>query len=355
MASPFVAHDAAFAQVVGDNPTLDLLVEFDDYPFAHEADVFFEGADTDSLYITSNRFLRPGTEDEQIVRISHVSLKRTGDGARTAATTVRTELTAVSDAVPTGNGGVNFSYSFSEGAPAEDAVLFCAQGSRTMPSGLYAMQVAAPQKVTLVLSNFFGHPFNSVNDVVVATTEKAGVGSIWFTDPPYGYEQGYRDKPQLPSQVYRYEPVRKSLRAMADGLGHPNGICFSPDGSVVYVTDTDWLHGSGETDLSRASTIYAYDVLSVAGEPFLANRRLFAMADCGIPDGIKCDVQGNVYSGCGDGVHVWSPGGVLLGRIKVDGGAANFCFGRDGEMFLLNEHRLWRAQLGNVRGALLGV
>jgi gluconolactonase len=80
------------------------------------------------------------------------------------------------------------------------------------------------------------------------------------------------------------------------------------------------------------------------------------MADTGIPDGIKCDMEGNVYSGCGDGINVWSPGGVLIGKILVQGGAANFCFGRSGEIFILNENRLWRAQLGHqVRGALLGI
>ena len=80
------------------------------------------------------------------------------------------------------------------------------------------------------------------------------------------------------------------------------------------------------------------------------------MADTGIPDGIKCDVHGNVYSGCGDGVNVWSPGGVLLAKIVVDGGVANFCFGRDGQMFLLNENRLWRVQTAvGTKGALLGI
>lgn len=86
------------------------------------------------------------------------------------------------------------------------------------------------------------------------------------------------------------------------------------------------------------------------------NRRLFAMANTGIPDGIKCDLDGNVYSGCGDGINVWSPGGVLLGLIAIEGGVANFCFGRNGEIFALNEHKLWRIQLGEgVRGALLGI
>lgn len=99
---------------------------------------------------------------------------------------------------------------------------------------------------------------------------------------------------------------------------------------------------------------YAFDVAYYSGQPFLTNRRLFAFADRGIPDGIKVDMQGNVYSGCGDGLNVWSPGGVLLGRILVDGGIANFCFGRPGEVFLLNENKLWRAQLADsTRGALL--
>lgn len=79
------------------------------------------------------------------------------------------------------------------------------------------------------------------------------------------------------------------------------------------------------------------------------------MADCGIPDGIKCDTAGNVYSGCGDGVHVWTPGGSLIGKIYVPGGCANFCFGPAGEMFLLDEHKAWRAKLADqTRGALLG-
>lgn len=93
-----------------------------------------------------------------------------------------------------------------------------------------------------------------------------------------------------------------------------------------------------------------------SGEPFLTSKRLFAMADTGIPDGIKCDIHGNVYSGYGGGITIWSPGGVLLGKILVHSGAANFCFGGDGDMFILKEHGLWRAQLAaSTKGALLGI
>lgn len=90
------------------------------------------------------------------------------------------------------------------------------------------------------------------------------------------------------------------------------------------------------------------------GEPFLVNRRLFAVADGLIPDGIKCDQDGNVYSGCADGISVWSPGGVLLGKILIPGGVANFCFCRAGEIIALNETRVWQIKLSpKCMGSLL--
>ena len=86
----------------------------------------------------------------------------------------------------------------------------------------------------------------------------------------------------------------------------------------------------------------------------VCNRRLFAFVEAGIPDGIKCDTEGRVYSGCGDGIHVWAASGAPLGRIEIAGGVANFCFGRPGEMFALNEYHLWRVTIASsIRGALL--
>lgn len=120
----------------------------------------------------------------------------------------------------------------------------------------------------------------------------------------------------------------------------------------MYITDTGFIHGDGGKDFTRPATIYAFDVVN--GKE-LRGRRTFAFARVGVPDGIKCDMQGNVYSGCGDGVEVWNPDGELIGVIGVPGGVANFCFGRDGEMFVCNEQRLWRVKLGGgVVGALLG-
>lgn len=91
----------------------------------------------------------------------------------------------------------------------------------------------------------------------------------------------------------------------------------------------------------------------VGEQPKLSRARL-TKRNLGIPDGIKCDLEGNVYSGCGDSVSVWNAGGVLLGKIMVPGGAANFCFGRKGEMFILNEKKFWVAKFSEaVQGALL--
>lgn len=97
-----------------------------------------------------------------------------------------------------------------------------------------------------LVKNFHGRDFNSVNDVVVAKD-----GSIWFTDPCYGFEQDFRQKPRLPCHVYRFDPDTGDLRVVADGLGRPNGIAFSPDEKIVYITDTDHIHGDGSKDPLR--------------------------------------------------------------------------------------------------------
>ncbi|KAE8330936.1 hypothetical protein BDV39DRAFT_201531 [Aspergillus sergii] len=325
--TPFQVHDQRFATIIGQAPTIELIAENQNYPFAHEAGVFFP--DTNTLFITSNRCVSP--DGRQKVYITRVDLSH-----RPA---ICEDICAD---IPMANGGINY---------RKNHILFCAQGSMTEQSGLYSMSITVPYETKLLKGDFFGRQFNSVNDMVVHSD-----GSIWFTDPIYGFEQGYRPLPSLPNQVYRWCPDTGAIRAMADGFGKPNGICFSPDEKIVYITDTDRVQGGGAVDDHRVSSIYAFDISTYHGEPFLTGRRLFAMADQGIPDGIKCDLDGNVYSGCGDGINVWSPGGSLLGRILIDSGVANFCFGRDGEIFALNEHRLWRIKLGaRVKGALLGL
>lgn len=127
----------------------------------------------------------------------------------------------------------------------------------------------------------------------------------------------------------------------------------------MYVTDTGVLQahggpGNGQSfsaDLKLPATIYEFDV--VDGGKRLANRRMFAFCDSGIPDGIKCDVDGNVWSGCGDGVHVWAPDGTLLGKVYVGGVIANFNFTKEG-IWMMAEEKLFFAEVG-VKGCLVAV
>ncbi|KAM0203376.1 hypothetical protein ACHAQD_009095 [Fusarium lateritium] len=326
----FKAYNENALAIFGESPKLDLMHENHEYPFAHEAGVFVP--EYNPLFITSNRF-KDSKTGRQKIQISKLQLSDKGD-------VLGCEEIDAPD-VRMANGGVNY----------KGEVLFCAQGSLEAPGGLILMEPKSPYRCISQISSFYGREFNSPNDVVVHSD-----GSIWFTDPIYGWEQGIRPKPRLPNQVYRHDPKDGSIRVIADGFGRPNGICFSPDEKIVYITDTDWIHGDGTTDYSRASTIYAFDITEYSGQPFLTNRRVFTMADTGAPDGVKCDTNGNVYSGCGDGVNIWSPGGVLLGKILIEGGVANFCFGANGLIFMLNEFKIWRAQLGtSVKGALLGI
>ncbi|KAJ5595177.1 uncharacterized protein N7459_001385 [Penicillium hispanicum] len=322
--SAFSVYDHSFLHILGSVPKLEVLLENNAFPFAHEASVYIPSSD--ELFMSSNIFTDPVT-NKSTVQISKVSVD---------AHPVTSEI--INSTVPMANGGVNNG----------DGILWTGQGTLSETGGLFQMSAKAPYKSTFLVGGFYGRQFNSLNDVVVHSD-----GSFWFTDPIYGWRQGIRPKPRLPNQVYRYDPATKDLRVVADGLGRPNGISFSPDEKTVYITDTAETDGDGSKDQLKPATIYAFDVKTLNGQPFLMNRRVFAMPGDGIPDGLKVDTNGNVYAGCGDGVNVWSAGGVLLGKILIKDGTSNFSFGRHGQMFILNENKLYRAQLNHtVHGTL---
>jgi len=333
---PFLIYHDSFLSLLGPSPSLQLLIHDPRAPYFHEAGVFHPP--TNTLFVTSNQLADPSPDAvvtrHQTIVITKIEFFSPTDFTRDKVRCPERQYMA--------NGGANY----------RDGLILCAQGSLREPSGLIYMEAKRPHKTTTILNNYHSRPFNSPNDVVVHSD-----GSIWFTDPIYGYEQGFRPKPQLPQHVYRFDPSTGDIRAVADGFGRPNGICFSPSEDTLYITDTDLIHGDGSTpDPRRAATIYAYSVFWENDNPYLTNRRVFAYADTGAPDGVKCDVFGNVYAGCGDGINVWNSGGMLIGKIQIEGGVTNFCFGRDGEIFVFAEHMLFRAKLGDhTRGAILGV
>ena len=155
----------------------------------------------------------------------------------------------------------------------------------------------------VIATKFDDKKFNSPNDVVVKSD-----GSIWFTDPTYGLPKD-EDREIMKQGVYRVAPDGK-VTCVVDDFDQPNGLCFSPDEKLLYIAD------SGKPRHIR--------VFDVDGE-MLKNSRVFCAIDTGVPDGIRCDEKGNVWSSAGDGIQVFSPAGKLLGKIPVEESPANLC------------------------------
>lgn len=118
------------------------------------------------------------------------------------------------------------------------------------------------------------------------------------------------------------------------------------------MTDTGAQEFTANT--TRPATIYAFNVS--ADYTTLSNRRTFAYVDIGFPDGIHCDATGNVWAGCGDGVHVWNPSGQLVGKVFIGETSNNFAFGPDlGDgrgsiMWIFSNYRLWEVRGLQVTG-----
>jgi gluconolactonase len=238
--------------------------------------------------------------------------------------------------------------------------------------------------ITIIADSYQGKHLNSPNDVVPHTD-----GSIWFTDPPYGAQayEGAADAPggpananghqngrigqpepeagtlkrELPTQCYRWDPSgRLDVVVTEDQVHDPNGILLSPDQKTLYVIST----GKGPGDsVGGDGKVYAFDV---GADNKATNKRLFTdcMVDgisCG-PDGMRCDMNGNVWisSNAGrnvgySGVTVWNPAGKLLGRVRIPEVVANICFGgpKRNRLFMCGSTSLYALYVG-TQGAAPG-
>jgi gluconolactonase len=238
--------------------------------------------------------------------------------------------------------------------------------------------------VSVLADSYNGKRLNSPNDVVPHPD-----GSYWFTDPPYGGQlyEGAPDaaggpsnangklnpklgqaagvgllKRELPTNCYRIDPSgRVDLVVTEDQVPDPNGICFSPDYKKLYVISTG--KGPGDTGPGGKGDMYSFDV---GTDNKVSNRKLFSdfMVDgvnCG-PDGVRCDVNGNLWvsSNAGrhvgyNGVTVWTPEGKLIGRIRLPEVCGNLCFGgpKRNRLFMAGSQSLY-AVFVNTQGAAPG-
>jgi gluconolactonase len=305
--APFESHDPRFETVLGCAPRLEHVVYID----AHEGPVYV--AQEHSLYFTS----LPGRHDVAIRRLDLRSRE---------VTTVR----------PHANGANGMTLGL------DGRLIVCEQGSRSEPARIARVDRGTGETETIT-DAWRGVPFNSPNDVVVRSD-----GSIWFTDPSYGFLHGFRPEPRTGDLVYRYDPLSDDVSVVAVGFDKPNGIAFSPDQLTLYVTDSGANQEEGSFYDDRPHHIVAFDV--VDGQ-HLENERVFAVTTSGFPDGIKTDSDGRVYASAFSGVHVFEPGGELIGEIRLPG-AVNFAWGGPDRnvLFITTDTAVWAAVL-NAKGA----
>ena len=186
--------------------------------------------------------------------------------------------------------------------------------------------------VKTVVDKSDGKRFNSPNDVVVKSD-----GTFWFTDPPYGIPAG-QQKEQAGNYVYRFDPGTQRVSVLVTNFDMPNGLCFSPDESKLYVADSGRPHHIRVFDVTPEGTV--------------GPGRIFCTIDKGGPDGIRCDEGGRIWSSSGDGAQIFSPDGSLIARILLPKGAANLCFGgKEGKTVFLTARDALYAVETKVRGA----
>jgi gluconolactonase len=227
---------------------------------------------------------------------------------------------------------------------ADGALLHCSHGQRAIVRTRFRPGTLEVIDEQVLVDRYQGRRLNSPNDLVVKSD-----GSIWFSDPPYGIlseHEGHRaESEQRGNHVYRFDPATGALDIATDFLEEPNGLAFSPDESVLYVSDTS---AALRQDGGGHHHIVAFDVL--AGRT-LTRPRVFAVIQPGLADGFRIDTQGWLWTSSQDSVQVYHPDGTRLARIPVPEKVGNLTFGGWGgdELFICATTSLYWLRL-HARG-----
>jgi gluconolactonase len=204
---------------------------------------------------------------------------------------------------PSGNSNGNtFDY--------EGRQLSCEHGGRRV------VRYEAGGAVTVIADKFQGKRLNSPNDIVVHPD-----GGIWFTDPIYGIRanyEGFKNESETKEAVYRVDGKTGQIEKVTDQPNQPNGLCFTPDYKKLYIADT----GTG-----RDITIWDIDGKTIRNGKRFVQLDIPGTSAPSAADGIRCDVDGNVWCGARPGVQIVAPTGERIGMIRMPETCANICFG----------------------------
>jgi gluconolactonase len=192
--------------------------------------------------------------------------------------------------------------------------------------------------ITTVADRYDGKRLNSPNDVVVKSD-----GTIWFTDPEYGIESDYEghkgDNEQGGCHLFRVDPATGRVTVAADDFVRPNGLAFSADERLLYVSDTGASQGP---DLPRHIRVF-----QVGDDGRLTGGSVFATCTVGFFDGFRLDEQGRIWTSAGDGVHCYDPDGTLIGKVLVPEVVANVAWGgpKRNHLFICGTTSLYSVRL----------
>jgi gluconolactonase len=270
---------------------------------AHEGPVYSPAED--ALYVTTLPVPRAGAEPE--VAILRIALDGPHRPVPAAAVSVVRRPAGAANGMA---------------LDLDGTLLVCEQGGPHTPAAVTRLDPSTGERTVLV-DGFDGRPLSSPNDVVVAPD-----GAVWFTDPAYGFLQGFRPPPALPDAVYRLDRTTGRLAVASTEQDKPNGLAFSPDGRVLFVADSGSVHGPGDLDPRRPHHVVRYDV---AAGGRLAGRRVVAEVP-GYPDGLAVTRDGHLLVCCATGIRVHDGEGALLAVLDVPGAVNVTVGGRDADV-----------------------
>lgn len=221
----------------------------------------------------------------------------------------------------------------------EGRMVSCEHGGRRV---IRRLDSENPAAVEVIAEQFDGKRLNSPNDVVVRSD-----GTVWFTDPPYGINsdvEGYPAESETDGCYVFCVGLDGSVAPVATDFDKPNGLAFSPDERKLYIADSGAIRGASfpgiDYDLPHHIRVFDVDGMTLGGG------RIFAQIEPGVPDGLRVDHEGNVWTSAMDGIWCLSPGGTCLGKILLPSQTSNICFGGEHgtDMFITSSDSVWRVR-----------